>query len=193
MPLKKKKYQIKKHTDIAFLATAINPHLIELEWKKSFSTQDFHKAFDVVELYLSDPNLSIAHCISLIYKEKLPKPLLDLHLDIEWYIRAKKRIELIHALEGLDVHVYGEGNLYFPGSKWEDLVPKSIHIHKSLDYQKTQQIYEKSRIVVNSSPFFKEGTHERVFDAMSSGAISLTNKSGPLQEFFEDEKRSSFL
>jgi glycosyltransferase involved in cell wall biosynthesis len=175
-----------KLQEVVFLATAVDPLLIEEEWKKSFSHKEIQKAFEVTELYDQEQTLSIAHCISLIFKEKLPKPLLDLHFDIEWYIRGKKRIALMHALEGLDVHIYGEGNLHFPGARWEDLVPKSIHVHPSLTYDKTQVIYQHSRIVVNSSPFFKEGTHERVFDAMSAHALALTNRSGPLNDYFND-------
>lgn len=49
-----------------------------------------------------------------------------------------------------------------------------------------------ARISLNVMPWFKDGTHDRVFTAMLQHTLSLTDDSGYLRENFTDKKELVF-
>lgn len=45
---------------------------------------------------------------------------------------------------------------------------------------------KKAKICLNSMPFFRNGTHERIFTGLASGALPITSESEYLRESFID-------
>lgn len=101
--------------------------------------------------------------------------------DLDWYIMTFIRVEVIRALikGGINVTVYG--------SNWEKFeYYNSPHfIHKGLVTQEEcLKKMKESKIVLNVMPWFKAGTHDRVINAMLSGAVCLTDSSSYMEEVF---------
>lgn len=84
---------------------------------------------------------------------------------------------------GVKVTVYGAG--------WDK---SSLSCHPCFDYRgkiPVRGILEKmmdTKIVLNTMTWFKDGTHERVFNGMLAGALAVTDTSGYMLENFNGMK-----
>ena len=102
-------------------------------------------------------------------------------LKINSYYR--KRLVEVLVESGIDVEVYGNGwydeklksNPHF---KFGGLISQDECIKKMRD----------SKFILNSMPWFKDGTHDRIYNAMLAKGLCLTDKSKYLCEEFEDGK-----
>lgn len=111
------------------------------------------------------------------------KQYMELAMFSDRYIRALYRKLVLMALvsNGIKVHVFGNGWNRFKSSN-----PGNIIIGGSIDPAKCMELMANAKIVLNVMPWFKRGSHERVFNAMMNGAISLTDKSEYLEKEFTD-------
>ena len=96
---------------------------------------------------------------------------------VEKYLRGKYREELICELvnAGIVVGVYGDG--------WETVKcegQENLRCHVSIDYKKMIEIMGDSRIVLNVMPWSKGGVHDRLINAMLSGALVLSDNTSYL-------------
>lgn len=62
---------------------------------------------------------------------------------------------------------------------WEYYLKGFDHItlHEAIDFKDSIEIMQQAQIVINSSPRFKYGSHERVFYGSIAGALVLSNYS----------------
>lgn len=95
------------------------------------------------------------------------------------YIRGYYREKVIQKLldSKIPVDVYGKGWEEFQCSNKEYL-----HIHPPCDFKKSLEITANSKFSLNVMPWFKAGSHDRVFTAMACGAVSLSDTSEYLEE-----------
>lgn len=102
---------------------------------------------------------------------------------IDEYIRAYYRDKVIRTLgeNNISVEIYGNGWEEFEGGHFD-----TIQIHQSVSYKESLNLMGQSKIVLNVMPWFKAGSHERVFTTMLNGALSITDKSEYLEEVFSD-------
>lgn len=95
--------------------------------------------------------------------------------ELEQFVRCARRLELLAALDGLPVHVFG-------GGPWEQLLPaRSFTFQGEVPFDEVTNLMGRSRIVLNNSPTIPGGLHERAFTAMMAGAMLATDAS-PYQE-----------
>ncbi|RDU21892.1 glycosyltransferase family protein [Anaerosacchariphilus polymeriproducens] len=108
---------------------------------------------------------------------------------IDEYIRAYYRDKVIRTLgeNGVTVEVYGNGWEEFDGNQTD-----FIHIHESVSYMESLELMGQAKIVLNVMPWFKKGSHERVFTTMMNGALCMTDRSEYLEEVFTDKKELVF-
>lgn len=98
--------------------------------------------------------------------EKLP----EYHMRVDLYTRFKDRVELLCALKNHQVHIWGSG-------PWKKYVPHSV-VHQAVTFDKALGIMQKAKVVVNSSPRFKQGLHERIISGALCGAAVLSANGG---------------
>lgn len=80
---------------------------------------------------------------------------------------------------GIKVDVYGSG--------WDQLDfidNDNFILHDSISPKECIELMYDTKIVLNSMPWFKDGTHERIFNSMFAGAISVSDYSTYLDEIF---------
>ena len=102
---------------------------------------------------------------------------------IDLYVRHYFRGEVVKKLvdAGLKVHCFGAG--------WDRLEcghPENIEGGRSLNSRECLQQISKAKISLNVMPWFKDGAHDRVFNSMLNGAISVTDPSNYMTEILED-------
>lgn len=102
-------------------------------------------------------------------------------MNVNAYFRKAMIVTLVNA--GIDVQVYGNG--------WD--IPElegQPHFHFCGLISQTECIrkMQESKIVLNSMPWFKDGAHDRIFNAMLCHAVCVTDDSRYLRERFTDHK-----
>lgn len=103
-------------------------------------------------------------------------------IDVMGYYRQQMVRTLVNA--GIDVTVFG--------SRWEQ--EKDMMENPHFHYMGTTSAEDcirqmhHSKIVLNCMPWFKNGSHDRIPNAMMAGAVSVTDSSEYLLEQFENEK-----
>ncbi len=102
------------------------------------------------------------------------------HHELDLYLGTKDRVELVKALKGFDVHIWGEG-------PWQKYCPEAI-CHPSLSFVEALEVMKRAKIVLNSSLRFKHGSHERIFHGIMCGALVMTGESSYVAEHFCDEE-----
>jgi len=69
---------------------------------------------------------------------------------------------------------------------------RQIYLTLSIDSPGCLKMLADSRIALNVMPWFKQGAHNRVFNAMLCGTVSLTDSSVYLKEIIKDGQQAVF-
>ena len=102
---------------------------------------------------------------------------------IDLYIRFYEREQVLRAFveAGIEVHVYGNGYETF-----EKVSSPFLHIHGGTDSYGCLTKMQQAKISLNVMPWFRDGAHDRVFNAMANGSVSMTDDSRYLREILTD-------
>ena len=82
---------------------------------------------------------------------------------------------------GLKVHVCGEG--------WDKLKcthPENLTVIPPCDFSHSPYMLASSKIVLNVTPWFKRGLHDRVISTMLNKSISVTDSNPVMDRLFND-------
>ncbi|MEZ5315503.1 MAG: hypothetical protein R3E91_04780 [Chlamydiales bacterium] len=96
--------------------------------------------------------------------------LVHYHTEVDLCVRFYDRIRLLSALKSHEIHIWGQG-------PWKKYLPYAT-IHPPVSFDQAIKIMQKAQVVVNSSPRFKRGLHERILYAALCGAAVLSTHEG---------------
>lgn len=107
----------------------------------------------------------------------------------ERYVRRRIKKNLLRALAeaGVSVEVYGENWT----DEGEDYGPH-VQVHERVSAAECMELMGQAKIAFNIMPWFKDGSHERVYNAMLSGALCVTDESVYLKESLSDGENAVF-
>ena len=105
--------------------------------------------------------------------------------EVELYIKGRDRIDLIHAVQDHEVHVFGSTIDTKDWKKHFKNKPNVI-VHDPIPYPETKKVMQQSKIVLNSCIKNQYGAHERIFCAAACEAVVVTNDNPFLREHFSD-------
>jgi glycosyltransferase involved in cell wall biosynthesis len=98
---------------------------------------------------------------------------------VDSYHRAAKRLGTLEFLDKQGVAVDIIGN------HWGGVSFKNHRIHPPLPFTETLNLMSQSKIVLNVS-LYPDGSHERIFSSMLSGAVCASDENPWLREIFQD-------
>jgi len=114
------------------------------------------------------------------------KNMIFIDLSARFHFRALAVKELVD--NGIKVNVFGAG--------WDALEcehPENIINAGGVNSLKCLEVINQSKISLNVMPWFKDGAHDRIFNSMLNGAVSLSDDSIYLKEQFCDRKDIKFF
>ena len=120
---------------------------------------------------------------------------LEKHLNEEFaffcenHVRRQFKKTLIKALS--DAHLHTE--IY--GEHWDDdgeCYAEQICLHGRIPARDCNAVMTHAKIALNALPWFKDGSHERVYNAMLSGAVCVTDDSEYFRETLKDGENVVF-
>lgn len=162
----------------------------DLEGFQAFDAVDLMKT--VLEYLLKHPQKTTEDVIEGYFLKKgfefsdneLRKYIADLRF-IDSYATSWYREQAVRLLveNNIRVHVYGRGWECCDWISNDNFIPCGI-----APADEIPKIMRNSKIVLNTMTWFKDGTHDRVFNAMLAGSVALTDSSIYMKEVFEDGK-----
>lgn len=139
-----------------------------------------------IDLLIQNPNLDSTAIINSLKDEMdLSENDMDSLATFEMRALSYYRVKMVQILveAGIDVTVYGDD--------WDKTTfAQNPHLHyggKLTSKEALKAIYN-TKIVLNSMPWFKDGSHERLFNGMLAKSIILTDKSKWIEDEFTNGK-----
>ena len=108
---------------------------------------------------------------------------------IDLYVRFTARERVLQSLleAGITVHIYGTGYEEFKTKH-----PECMILHGGTDSLTCLQEMRRCKISLNVMPWFKNGAHDRIFNAMANESVSVTDSNVYLREILQDETQVIF-
>lgn len=181
-----------KQLDLLFSGTYTRPEAFLDAMKQTMKPEEFRIYAGMGERILQDTGLSVEQAVTeTLFSGNFP--LTPGRIDgtitgmslLDGWVRMVMRERVITALVegGIDIHVLGDGwqNCPCAGSpRLHSLSRERIPLADTLTWM------EKARINLNVMPWFKAGSHDRVFNAMLRESVALTDSSSYFRKYFLD-------
>jgi spore maturation protein CgeB len=140
-----------------------------------------------VQLILDNATLSMPEALDKAFEGPAAEALRirygTIYQRVEKYCKGRDRVNLIRALSGFNIHLFGSQNGV---QDWRRDLKDADHVivHAPVSFKESLDLFRKSKIILNSSPQFRHGSHERVLYGLAAGAAVITNENPYLQNHF---------
>jgi glycosyltransferase involved in cell wall biosynthesis len=177
--------------DVVMLNTYMDYDLVRQQWQKQYGSAISAVLDEAAEQTLSNDEITYLQALvqTLDQHLKMSKQIdpravnfEDLLDYLETYVVAKGRTDLLQAIEGVDVHVFGSGD-------WNKHLSnkKHIHIHEALSYSQALECMQRTKLVLDCSPQIKNGLPSRVLSGLACGALPLALDTPFLRTTFQED------
>lgn len=188
--------QKQKIYDIVFVGSCYDYESLRMAWKAR-QPEALNKVLDdAIDLILSSDRLPLAEALVQAWNEAkcdprgVDFPTLFKYLD--YYIRGKDRVELIKSIKDVPIHLFGDLSEENPVGilNWSQYLAnqKNVTVHPAVPFNETMDLFAQAKIVLNSTPFYRNGADVRVFAALALGAYPITSASVFLSQEFTHEE-----
>lgn len=171
---------------LVFLGTMADPESYITQWKSKYPSHLVDFLIETAEKTLADPDVCYQDLLQInaFFQGEDQDELIQ---DFDVYMRMVGRIRLLRQLSGLPVHLFG--NVIGDTKRSiEEIIGgdvSALTVHPSVNFKEALEIMQDAKIVLNASPMFKTGAHERIFYAPSAGAVLLTNETPWIRSHFK--------
>lgn len=170
---------------IVFLGSIADPLAYIKDWRSKYPAEVVDFLIESADKTLKDPDLCYQDLLAThpMFQGDENDELIQ---EFDVYMRMVDRIQLLRSLSGLPVHLFGNVVGQTSRSMGEIIggVLSGLTIHPAVNFSEALEIMQNAQIVLNSSPMFKTGAHERIFYAPSAGAVLVTNETPWIRSHF---------
>ena len=151
----------------------------------------------VISKMVNNCNQTVADAMRTVYKENYNLEISDEQLHefmtdcggvIDKYYRNYLREKCVLSLIDNDIKVTVCGMGWDKFKKKNNIIGCFEILNSNISYLDVLKVISNSKVVLNVSPFFIEGIHDRVSNAMLNGAVSLSDRSKYLIDNFKDKR-----
>lgn len=182
-----------KTYDVLFSGTYYSPENrlagIEEMVEKGTVVYDFYQALyrSLVEnssLNMEEAALLTIERMGLSVDQEMLKSLMRCAEPVDWAIRMYQRDRVIQVLaeSGVELYLLGRGWENHRSAKY----PNVHRIDDRIPYADTLAYMADARLNLNVFPWFKAGTHDRIFNTLLQHSLPLTDSSSWVDENFTD-------
>lgn len=185
----------KRPYDVLFSGTFYEPKSylkqIDKEFEGNETLREFY--YNLSEYMIENHSLTtetavldVVDAMKLELNEEQLKTVLACSEPIDWMARMYYRKEVIQIIAdaGIDIWLLGRGWENHPCAR-----KSNVHIISDrVPFKDTLPAMNQAKINLNVMPWFKDGTHDRIFNIFLQGSLALTDGSDWLVENFKDNK-----
>lgn len=183
-----------KRLDVLFSGTYTKPEAFFDAMKQTMEPKEFRIYTDMGERLLQDSSLSVEQVAAeTLFSDNFPltpsridKTIAGMSLLDGWVrMVMRERVVTVLVEGGVELHVLGDGWQNCPcagNRRFHSLSKERIPLSDTLAWM------ENAMINLNVMPWFKAGSHDRVFNAMLRESIALTDPSSYFKKYFRDRE-----
>lgn len=163
---------------------APNPLLKEHPYLQKLYQLMYQNLINDSDLNLDQALLLALNQTELSISEDTLKMLFSYMDNVDWAIRMYQRERVITVLAeaGFELHLLGRGWENHPCSQY----PNVHRIDDRVPYAQTLAYMADAKINLNVFPWFKSGTHDRIFNTLLQHSLPLTDRSAWAEKYFTD-------
>jgi len=184
---------VKRDIDVVFFGSCFDFIKLRKDWKKHLTGQMNWVIDFATDIALINSSITLTEALMTSWKtagldNKFGQEnFFQLYHYFEKFMIGKDRFELIKAIRDVDIHIYGEPFLLTENRSYPELSElfpdkKNVIAHPPVNYSEMIEILKRSKICLNSSPSFRDGTHDRIFTSLACGALPIVSDSKYLGE-----------
>lgn len=102
------------------------------------------------------------------------------YIDMMIVSHYRENVLRVLAEAGISLTIYGVG---WEACEWTKL--KNVYFHERIPVAETYGLMNDAKIVLSTMTWFKDGTHERIFNGMLAGAVVVSDTSVYMKESFK--------
>jgi hypothetical protein len=174
--------------DVVLIGSCYDHETLQDYWRRNMTPGEvecIEEAIDIVlrdnstPLYLAVRNTFLQHGLQAENPIELDNKIAFYATFVDNYTRGKDRTKLIRSIKNAEVHVFGstcwrtEKPIFGWNKSLEGM--KNVVIHSDVTFPESLRILKQSKICLNSMPFFKNGTHERLFTGLACHSLPITS------------------
>lgn len=138
-----------------------------------------NNALTMLQQMKHDPALTLEETLqrlAIATQDEVIQEYFPLHMkayfSVDSYLRSYVREQVIRTLldAGIPVTVCGEG-----WERFDTPDPSLLSIGGSFAFRDTFRLMAQSRIILNVMPWFKAGSHDRIYSSLLNGCVTLTD------------------
>lgn len=179
--------------DVLFCGTYYKPETYLTRIDNDFSQNEFlrefyRRLFEYMSANISctteDAVTALIRSYGIAVNDSLLKTMLGCAETVDWMVRMYYREKVISAIaeDGIELWLLGRGFENHPAAGL-----KNVHIISDrVPFAQTFKHMAAARINLNVMPWFKNGTHDRVFNILLEGSLPVTDTSIWLKDNFTD-------
>lgn len=176
--------------DVSLIGAIFDYEYMRTCWPLKYSKEIIQVMEATIERVLADPSLYFV--FAFLEESSLRKICwdkinpLEVLQQIEGYFRSYERVQLVRSITDADVHVFGPC-IYGKGG-WSKYVgsQSNVTVHAEVLYEESLQLIKKTKILINSTPSYRKGAHERIFNGLGLGALVFAGENLYLPQHFKE-------
>lgn len=166
--------------DVVLLGSFGDPAAMRKQWRLGWSLELALAMEEAAAITLSDQKTPFTK--AFLFKSSVDSICDRMYWEVERYLKAYERLELLKSIRDAKVHVFGSG----AWEQWAKENNPDIIVHPEVSFPEALEIMKKTKILICPNIKNKYGAHERIFAGMACGALPLTNDNVFLRESFQD-------
>jgi glycosyltransferase involved in cell wall biosynthesis len=187
--------------DVVMLSSCIDYNAQRQEWAKKYSKELCDVMDEAAEITFADQETPYVQAFVQALDRHVnagsgidPQQIDFINIldDLETYIRGYDRVQLVKGIKDAKVDIFGSGDTAQGWKKYLGSGAKNVVLHDPVPYEHALTIMKDSKIILNSCPWIKNGTHERILAGLACGALVLTNENIFMREHFRDGESIAF-
>jgi len=174
----------KRPIPLLFAGSYMDENLYRKEWNNHILSKVFD---EISERAIYQNKDSVLLTANQVFAEKgLPfgipedKVLIYYLNQIDLFIRAKRRREVLETVAPLNITIYNE--------KWSYLKKLGALVKPSINYAELLRILSQTKITLNILPNYVYGGHERIFNSLLSGSVCFSDRNEFLDNNFQNKR-----
>ncbi len=183
----------KRPYDVVFSGTYYNPSGYLTQIDEMFKDNELLRIFyhNLADYMIGNNSetteqavLDVVDMMGLSLQSEQIKQLLRFAEPIDWMARMYYREKVVSSIAtaGIDMWLLGRGWENHPSSQYSN-----IHIiNDRVSFKDTLPVMAKAKINLNVMPWFKDGTHDRIFNILLQGSLPVTDSSKWLLDNYVD-------
>lgn len=182
--------------DAVFIGSSYDAEAVRESWHKNYPPEVVTIIERAIAITLSDDHTAFTQAFVEAWRDSELDPtgqdFEGLCRQVDMYIRAVGRLELLKAITDVDVHVFGGKDEMESGPHrdWNDLLgsQRNIKVHPAISRDEAWQVIRQSKVCLNSSPWFKHGTHERIILGLAGRSLVFSDANRFIEAHFGEAR-----